>query len=322
MKKQFQKRELSVYHAKKGFFKFIVSFFRYAFLLAIAYIIITQLLYILSYAFRIPKEVYDSGVVWVPKTFTWENFKVAWTVLDYSKTALTTFCVLIISGLIEVISCALPAYGLARFKFKCKPILFAIVILMILLPPQMIAVSMSLNYSHFDVLGVLKLIGSIFGTDIRPNLLDTGLVFWLPSVFGVGLRAGLFIFIYTQFFKGLPKELEEAAAIDGANALTTFIRVIIPSSGVAFLTVSIFSVVWHWNEYSQSILYFTEDFPIAIALKQLQGTQSIYTAHGFSGSSPAYEMASCLLYILPILIMYIILQRKFIASVDRVGIVG
>lgn len=315
-------KKLTAYQYKKSAVKFAVSLFRYAFLLAIAYIIITQLLYVLSFAFRTTEDVYDSSVIWLPKNYTVSNLGVAWTVLDYGSTALRTVGVLIISGLIEIITCALPAYGLARFKFRGKSIMFAIVILMILLPPHMIGVSMSLNYAHFDVFGILGLVGKIIGTDIRPNLLDSGFVFWLPSLFGVGLRAGLFIFIYTQFFKGLPRELEEAAAIDGANALTTFIRVVIPSSGVAFLTVSIFSMVWHWNEYNQAVLYLTNNYPISIMLKQLQSGQSVYTAHGFSGSSPAYEMAACLLYILPLLIMYIALQRKFIASVDRVGIVG
>ena len=312
----------SSYQVKQGTIKFAVSFFRYAFLLAIAYIIVMQLIYVVSYAFRIPEEVYDASVVWLPKTLTAENLKVAWTVLDYGKTALRTFGILIISGFIEVVTCALPAYGLARFKFKGKTLMFAVVILMILLPPQMTAVSMSLNYAHFDIFGILGVIGKIFGSDIRPNLLDTGFVFWLPSIFGVGLRAGLFIFIYTQFFKGLPKELEEAASIDGANAFTTFTKVIMPSSGVAFLTVSIFSMVWHWNEYNDSVLFFTNNYPISIMLKLLKSGQSVYTVHGFSGSSPAYEMAACLLYMSPLLIMYIFLQRKFIASVDRVGIVG
>lgn len=320
--KKIELNKPSAYQVKQSAIKFTTSFFRYAFLLAIAYIIVMQLIYVVSYAFRTPEEVYDASVVWLPKKLTTSNLSVAWTVLDYGKTALKTFGILIVSGLIEIITCALPAYGIARFKFRGKGIMLAIVILMILLPPQMTAVSMSLNYAHFDIFGILGALGKILGTELRPNLLDTGFVFWLPSVFGVGIRAGLFIFIYTQFFKGLPKELEEAASIDGANAFTTFTRVIIPSSGVAFLTVAIFSMVWHWNDYNQSVLFFTNNYPISIMLKLLKSGQSVYTVHGFEGSSPAYEMAACLLYMLPLLIMYIILQRKFIASVDRVGIVG
>ena len=321
MKKLFNS-ELNAYKCKKTVSQIAVSVFRYAFLLAIAYIIIMQLIYLVSYAFRTPEDVYDASVVWLPKHFTLSNFKVAWKVIEYPRTVFTTVSILIVSGLIEILTCALPAYGLARFKFKGKTVMLVVVILMILLPPQMIAVSMSLNYAHFDVLNILKLIGKIFGRDIRPNLLDTGFVSWLPSIFGVGLRAGLFIFIYMQFFKGLPKELEEAAQIDGANAFQTFVRVVMPSSGVAFLTVGIFSMVWHWNEYNQSVLYFTDHYPISIMINQLKTSLGIYASHGIAVSSAAYDMAACLLYILPLLIMYIVLQRKFITSIDRVGIVG
>ncbi len=180
---------------------------------------------------------------------------------------------------------------------------------------------MSLNFAHFDVFGILGLIGNIIGKDIRPNLLDTGFTFWLPSLFGVGLRSGLFVFIYRQFFKGLPKELEEAAYIDGASALTTYIRVILPSSGVAMLTVSIFSIVWHWNDYYLSVLYFSSNYPLSVMLDQINN--NIFNTTGIlAGGADGAAMAGVFLFILPPLIMYMILQRKFIASIDRVGIVG
>lgn len=321
MKKNRTGSRLAIYKRKRNLTRLVTAIFRYGFLLAIAYIILTQIFYLISYAFRTPEDVYDASVVWLPKHFTLSNIGIAWKVMNYPKTFFTTVSILILSGLFEIVSCAIPAYGLARFKFKGKSVMIAVVILMILLPPQMTAVSMSLNYAHFDFFNILKTIGSIFGKELRPNLLDTGFVFWLPSLLGVGLRSGLFIFIYMQFFKSLPKELEEAAQIDGANALQTFIRIVMPSSGVAFLTVGIFSMVWHWNEYNQSILYFTDKYPMSVILNQLKTSMGMYTKYGLTNSQ-AYDMAACLLYVLPLLIMYIFLQRKFISSIDRVGIVG
>lgn len=311
---------LSTYKIKRRGIDVLVSLARYAFLIAIGYVVLIQLIYMCSYAFRVPEDVNDASVVWVPKTFTLENFNVAIEALDYFGTLINTITVQVISGLIEVFTCSIAAYGFARYNFKGKKIFFSIVILMILVPPQMTAVSMSLNYAYFDLFGILNGIGKLIGTDIRPNLLNSGLVFWLPSLFGVGLRSGLFIFIYNQFFKGLPKELEEAAYIDGANAFTTFMRVVLPSSGVAFLTVTIFSVVWHWNDYYLSILYLNDNQPLSVSLSKL--ASSIYNMSGYGSNSVAYSMAACLLYILPIVIMYLLLQRKFIASIDRVGIVG
>lgn len=311
---------LSTYKLKHRAVDILVSLARYAFLIAIGYVVLIQLIYMCSYAFRAPEDVNDASVVWVPKVFTLSNFKVVIEALEYFGTFFNTVTVQVLSGLIEVFTCSIAAYGFARHNFKGKKFFFSIVILMILIPPQMTAVSMSLNYAYFDLFGILNGIGKLIGTDIRPNLLNSGMVFWLPSLFGVGLRSGLFIFIYNQFFKGLPKELEEAAYIDGANAFTTFIRVVLPSSGVAFLTVSIFSVVWHWNDYYLSILYLNDNQPLSVSLSKL--ASSIYNMSGYGSNSVAYSMAACLLYILPVIIMYLLLQRKFIASIDRVGIVG
>jgi len=311
---------LSTYKLKHRAVDILVSLARYAFLIAIGYVVLIQLIYMCSYAFRVPEDVNDASVVWVPKVFTLSNFKVVIDALEYFSTFFNTVTVQVLSGLIEVFTCSIAAYGFARHNFKGKKFFFSIVILMILIPPQMTAVSMSLNYAYFDLFGILNGIGKLIGTDIRPNLLNSGMVFWLPSIFGVGLRSGLFIFIYNQFFKGLPKELEEAAYIDGANAFTTFIRVVLPSSGVAFLTVSIFSVVWHWNDYYLSILYLNDNQPLSVSLSKL--ASSIYNMSGYGSNSVAYSMAACLLYILPVIVMYLLLQRKFIASIDRVGIVG
>lgn len=320
--KKTEKTPLSTYQLKLKATAIAGSLVRYLFLCAVGYVIFLQLFYVVSYSFRSVADVSDPSVVWIPKHFTLEAFGVAWQALEYPVHLWNTISVQVLSGFIEVAACALPAYGFARFKFKGKNLLFAFVLLMILIPPQMIAVSMSLNYAHFDFLGILGLIGNIFGTDIRPNLMDTGFVFWLPSIFGVGLRAGLFIFIYRQFFNGMPKELEEAAAIDGANALQTFVRVVVPSSGVAFLTVTIFSIVWHWNEYYQSILFFTDNFPLSVSLKGLFTAIGNVIGRGSVEGTITYQMACAALFIAPVLLMYIILQRKFIASIDRVGIVG
>ncbi|MBE6727413.1 MAG: carbohydrate ABC transporter permease [Ruminococcaceae bacterium] len=310
----------STYQLKRKGVSAVVSVMRYAFLIAIGYVVLIQLIYMCSYAFRITDEVNDASVVWVPKTYTLENFKVALEALQYFKVLINTLGVQVLGGLIEVFTCSVAAYGFARYNFRGKKFFFAIVILMILVPPQMTAVSMSLNYAYFDLFGILEFIGNLIGKEIRPNLLNSGMVFWMPSLFGVGLRSGLFIFIYNQFFKGLPKELEEAAYIDGANAFTTFIRVVLPSSGVAFLTVTIFSVVWHWNDYYLSILYLNDNQPLSVSLSKL--ASSIYNMSGYGSNSISYSMAACILYILPVIVMYLLLQRKFIASIDRVGIVG
>jgi multiple sugar transport system permease protein len=127
-----------------------------------------------------------------------------------------------------------------------------------------------------------------------------------------------------QFYKGLPKELEEAAWIDGAGLFKTYTKIALPSSGVVITTVSIFSVIWHWNDYYLAFMYMNtrETMPLAVSLSDIQNImptlKGVYNGYKLT----ATECAACVLFILPMLIMYIILQRKFVKSIDRVGITG
>ena len=271
----------------------------------------------ITYAFRPSSEISDPSVIWISKSLTLQHFKDAFETMDYAHTFLLTVSIQVASGLVEVLTCSFAAYAFARFKYFGKNLFFALAMLTIVVPTQMLAVPMYLNYARFDIFGLFGLIDKITGVYLKPNLLDTGLVFYLPAIFGAGYKSGLFIFIYRQFFKNLPKELEEAAAIDGAGSLMTFFKIVIPSSGVVFLTVTIFSVVWHWNEYSYSILLFDNNYPLAAKLSMLKTS----AAFGII-SDRGFLMAGCLLFIVPVLLMYILLQKKFVKSIDRVGIVG
>ncbi len=300
--------------------KTIVNIIRYFFLISLSYIVLYQIAFMLSQAFKPEPQLYDPSVVWLPKTFTLNNIKLAWETLDYIKSFANTLLIPVGSGLVQVLTCSLCAYGLARFRFRGSKLLFALVLLTILVPPQMIIIPMYLNYYHLDFLGILGLLGRLLGVELRPNVLDTSLTFYLPALFGVGLRSGLFIFIYRQFFLKMPQELEEAAWIDGAGPLRTFLSVIIPSSGVVMLTVTIFSVIWHYNDYFLSAMYLTEQTTLAVAL------EGIASQSATQGVAADYErllkMSGSLLFIIPVLIMYMILQKRFIQNIDRVGIVG
>ena len=300
--------------------KTIVNIIRYFFLISLSYIVLYQIAFMLSQAFKPEPQLYDPSVVWLPKTFTLDNIKLAWETLDYIKSFANTLLIPVGSGLVQVLTCSLCAYGLARFRFRGSKLLFALVLLTILVPPQMIIIPMYLNYYHLDFLGILGLLGRLLGVELRPNVHDTSLTFYLPALFGVGLRSGLFIFIYRQFFLKMPQELEEAAWIDGAGPLRTFMSVIIPSSGVVMLTVTIFSVIWHYNDYFLSAMYLTENTTLAVAL------EGIASQSATQGVAADYErllkMSGSLLFIIPVLVMYMILQKRFIQNIDRVGIVG
>ena len=296
---------------KKRTASVIINTVRYFFLLALSYVVLFQLFFMISQAIRPRTDLLNPSVVWIPTKLTLENFQNAFEKLEYLKTGFVSIWLMEVSAFIEVMVCAVIAYGFARFEFKEKNLIFFLVLVTIIVPSQMLIIPMYLNFAHFDILGILKLVGL---GHLRPELLNTGLTFWLPSLFGVGVRSGLFIFIYRKFFEGLPRELEEAAYVDGAGPLRTFISVILPSSGVVFLTVTIFSTIWHWNESYMAGMYNQLNPPLAVQLENIKTE--------LQKDSRSAAMAACLLFVLPMLIMYMILQRKFVQSIDRVGIVG
>lgn len=316
----------------------VYSIFRYALLISIGFIIIYPLLYMIVTSIMSPAAYNNSTRVWIPTEFNIkDNYSKAIEALSYGTALLSTIKYEVISALLEVASCAVIGYGFARFNFKGKKIFTAILFLTILVPDMMVLIPRMVNYSNLDFLyigtGIEKLvqaIGNLFGADwsafdITPKVVNTGWTMWLPSILGVGLRSGVLIYIYIQFFTGLPRELEEAAWVDGAGPFKTFLRIAIPSSSVVIITVTVFSLIWHWNDSLLSGMYLTSDYPLASGLSNIEAylvqKWAIYLTAG-TPQGASILMASCLLFIVPMLIFYMFIQRGFIESVDRVGITG
>lgn len=299
----------------------VFSVFRVLLLLALSYVIMYPLFMMVSGSFMTVQAFRDPSILWIPKHPTLHNYKVAFEVTDFWKSLSSTVTLQLVSAAIEVLTCSVTAYGLARFEFKLKKPLMVMLLLLVFLPTQMIIIPQMMNFSKLDFFGILGLISKIVGKELRPSILDTNWTFWLPSLFAVGLRSGMIIFIYYQFFRGLPKELEEAASIDGSGPLRTYIKIALPSSGVVILTVSVLSVVWHWNDYYLAVMYTSENHPLSVAIANLgQQLQTVGIWDSLEGGVITY--AGALLYIAPLLIAYMCVQHKFVKSIDRVGITG
>jgi multiple sugar transport system permease protein len=271
-------------------------------------------------------DFYDPTVQWVPKNIIFDNLKAAVQAMEYWKSLFNTLIVGIVPALLQFCTCAIYAYGMARFKFRGRNILSAIMFLNILVPVTMLIIPTYVNFQHMDFLGILGLINKISGVDIRPSITDSPLAFYLPAIFGVGLKSGLYIYIYTQFFKGLPKELEEAAWIDGAGPWKTFLRIIIPSSGSAAITVLIFSVIWNYSDYYLPQIYLSENLPLSVMLNRFQyslgSIMEYYIENGSDLIAKHVIIASCLIFLIPLITFYSFVQKKFIASISTTGLVG
>ena len=299
--------------------KFLFSILRLVFLISVGYIVLYPLLYMIVSSVTPREEIITSARTWIPEVLTLKNYEFVIGVMDYWRSLWSTFSNEIIAAMLEVCSCAVVAYGFARFKFKLKGPLMAILYLTILIPMTMLIIPMSVNFANLDFLGILGLFNRLTGIDLRPNLIGTPLAFYLPAITASGLQSGILILIYIQFFKEMPVEFEEAAQVDGAGPLRTFLKIIIPSAGVVIITVVIFSLIWHWNDYQMALMFMGENYPLSVKLSTL--ADDITTRNIWSNTG-VFVLAGCVLFVVPLLIVYMVLQRWFIESVDRVGITG
>ena len=225
-------------------------------------------------------------------------------------------------SIVQVITCAITGYGFGRFNFKGKNILFGVVIMMILVPSQIILIPQYMFFRYFNPLGIWHMIAGDY-----INLINSPLTMYMPAITANGLRAGLFIFLFRQSFRSLPKELEDAAYLDGCSPFRTFIKVMVPNAGSTFLTVFLLSVVWYWNDYYVSTSFFTDNSTIALQLKNLDASLTRILFNNGTVKVNARELivwmeAGCLISITPILVMYIFLQKNFTEGIARSGLTG
>lgn len=305
-----------------------VSVLRFILLFGLGYVILYPVLYMFSMGFRSQEDLFDVTVKWIPKNFTLDNLVHIFNGIDYPKTLLNTVIVSAGSTLLLLISCSITAYGLSRFRFRGRTLVFMLVLLTIVVPQQFFVLPSFLNFSDFSFFGIINVVNKVFGTGIRVNLLDSYWVFLFPAIFGSGIRSGLYIYIFMQFFKGLPVELEEAALIDGCGFIKTFIRIIVPSAVPVFVTVFLFSLVWHWNDYQLSSMFMPENRTLSAALINLKNL--LYQADATAGVSTTTTTAAFsaerqianILVITPMVLLYIGAQRFFTESIERTGLVG
>ena len=320
MNRKKEKQKFSSYYMKIKLQKYATVLFRTCMIITMCYLFLYPVFYMGVTSIMTLESASDPTVLYIPKGMTFDNIKTAFSLLEFPKSATLSLVITVFSTLGTLFSCSLTGYAFARFRFKGKNLIFVFVLLMIIVPQQTLIMPNYLQYHFFDMGGLL----SIFG--VKLNLLDTPWVFILPSFFASGLKAGIFIFIFRQFFTGLPKELEAAARIDGCGPLKTFVLIMVPLAVPAFITVVMFSVIWHWNEYYSSSLYFLGDTkPIMVMLENLLSKlrlNGVLSEANTEFQSRIFLQAGALICILPPFVLYLFTQKYFIESIERSGITG
>lgn len=274
----------------------------YFVLLNIVFLYLYPIFYMLATMLKNTTDLLDPTVRWIPRTFHWDNLKLAWEGLNYLDALGNSLLIAGTGSLFHIVSCSLTGYAFARFRFPGRNVLLGVLIISFLIPPQTVLIPF---YVMFSKLG---LTGTMFGVT-------------LPALFAQGVRGALFVIIFRQFFMTLPKELDEAAKIDGAGALHIFARVMLPLAKPAIVVVFLFSFVWHWNETFVSGLMLGRDgLPLSLSLSGLHRVLSGIYGEGDSANETV-KMAASFLIIVPPLLLYAVAQKWFVQGIEKSGLV-
>nr|WP_240041054.1 carbohydrate ABC transporter permease [Paenibacillus ginsengarvi] len=279
--------------------------FIYLILIDVAYIYLNPILFMITTMVKNSTDLLDPAVSWVPRAVYTGVLQDAWTKLKYPSSFTISMVLSLTIAILQTVSCAVAGYAFARLEFPFKKTLFFCLILTFIVPTQVIILP---NLIAASQLGLMK----------------TYIPIVVPALFGHGLKGALFVIIYRQFFSTQPKELEEAAKIDGANVFRIFYKVMLPLAKPAILVVFLFSFVWTWNDYYLPSMYLNgvKEVPLSMGISQISAVLTQQAAEfGPSIFDEPLKMASSFLIIMPPLVLYMFAQRWFVEGVERTGLV-
>ena len=293
---------------KKRVQKIAMSAVIYTFLIVIGFVFLFPLLKMISMSLMTQEDLVNPLVNWLPYTFSTDNYERAMKVLGYGKTLGTTIVVSVLPALLQTFTCSLVGYGLARYSFKGKNIVFGMVLATFIIPSQITMIPQFLMYKDLGILYSLK-------------------AYLLPAVMGQGFKSAIFILIFFNFYKQMPISLIEAAEVDGGNQATVFFNIAVPIAKPGFLISFLLSTVWYWNETYLGSLYFGSEIKtLPIKLESFVATfnqlVSASEAAGGVSANEAIQMAGTFLVIVPLVIMYAFTQKWFVEGIDKSGITG
>ncbi|MCX6040032.1 MAG: carbohydrate ABC transporter permease [Caldilinea sp.] len=252
------------------------------------------LLWMLSTALKEPKQIFLFPPKWIPDPLLWGNFVAGWNDFLPFNTFLANSLIITVSNIVgNLISCSLAAFAFARLRARGKNLLFLLVLGTMLLPQEVTVIP---QYVLFTRLGWN----------------DSWLPLMVPPWFGWPF----FIFLLRQFFMGIPRELDEAARLDGASSGRILWNLILPLSKPALATVVIFGFIGNWNNFLYPLIYIRsmDKQVLAVALNMFRGA--------YGNANYQYMMAVSLLVLLPVLVVFFLGQRLFVRGIALTGIKG
>jgi multiple sugar transport system permease protein len=302
--------------------------FRLALLIGVCYVILFPFYSKISSSFMSAEDFVDVTVRLVPKYPTLDTYSAIITENGYLKALLNTFILSGSCALLQTFVCSLVGYGFAKFKFKFNKLLFMLVVFTMIVPHSTLQLSMFMEFRYFDILGILNLLGGGVVDWIRImdttsfNLINTYWPLWILSATALAFKNGLYIFMLRQFFSGIPDELEESAAVDGAGVFRTFITIVLPNAIPMMITVFMFAFSWQWTDNFYTDMFYTTSGPVLMP-DIVTVPLSLVTSSAASNMVTTAVYNTCgILILAPLLIMYLFLQKYIIQGIERSGITG
>ena len=253
-------------------------------------------IWLIMASFKDGSEIFSNQSL-LPRIWTFENYGHGWGgigIVGFDTFFLNSFIICFISLILNAVFCSITAYAFARLEFPGKKILFAIMMVTLMLPAHVTTIPRYIIFRSF-------------------GWIDTFLPLIVPRLFAVD---AFFIFLLVQFIRGLPKDMDESAFIDGCGKLGIYIKIIIPLSMPAIITTVLFTFLWTWDDFFNQLLYLNSPQNYTVPM----GLRLFLDASGISSWGAMFAMS--VLSILPCFVLFFSLQKYFVQGIATTGMKG
>ena len=269
---------------------------RFAILVLILAVVLYPLIWVVGSSLKSPTEV-SSNLSVIPKNVTWANYPDGWFYLNkitFGRFFVNSTIIALATVVANAASCLLAAYAFARLRFRLRRFWFAIMIGTLLLPGHVLIVPQYIMFNYF-------------------RWIDTPLPLIVPKLLAT---EAFFVFLMVQFMRGIPRELDDAAKIDGCSSFGVFRYIILPLSVPALVTTAIFSFIWTWNDFFTQLIYLpsVESYTVPIGLRLFVDST------GQTSLGPMFAMS--VLSLLPVFVFFVAFQRLLVEGINTTGLKG
>lgn len=327
----------NIYLAKKQVASFSFNLITLILILGLCFVILYPFLQLVPTVLSALEDLGNPNVIWVPEEWSTLSFTAAarMTMPEGIMTMVKSIGFALVLMVIQVFVSAMTGYTMARVKYKwLSPLMFVLVVLVFLTPRQSLLLAQYIYFSNFDAVGVMDILHGLFSSvPDEINLIGNPASLYIMAALGNGVNQSLMILIFSQFFKNIPKELEEAALIDGCGFYKTYFKIMVPNAIPAIVIVAILSFVWNYGDTYYTRYFDPEGAHLASELattfidanKQVL-LDRVRVWYGVPVTTDmtfdALKQAGILIFLAPLVVLYLFAQRWLVENLENSGLVG